>query len=166
MNTPEKKQISYKKDRRNTYGENDKSSRKSIRFRKRWTNHVNRRRGKNITKTIDLETGEVRSYRNPRKRWKKTPDDPLGYILQAKLNGRIIHVLTDLYKQDEAVLDLLHEELIRRGINQVSAKMTIRKLKAWVTCPATSYYRNARLLDNAMASSIISFLDGYRTTER
>jgi len=166
MNTPEKKQLSYKKDRRNTYGENDKSSRKSIRFRKRWVNRVNRRTGKSITRTIDLETGDVTSYRGLRRRWRKTPDDPLGYILQRMLNGRIVDALADLYREDEAIFDLLHEELIRRGTNEIGAKMTIRKLKSWIVCPTASYYRNARLLDDIMASSIVSILDEYRKTGR
>src|SRR4028119_181715 len=39
----EKKRLSYAKDRRNTYGENDKSSRKNIRRRKRHPNRSNRR---------------------------------------------------------------------------------------------------------------------------
>ncbi len=38
----EKKQLSYEQDRRNVYGENDKSSRKAIPFRKRAVNKANR----------------------------------------------------------------------------------------------------------------------------
>ncbi|MFE2009824.1 hypothetical protein [Streptomyces sp. NPDC059491] len=39
----EKKRLSYLKDHRNNYGENDKSSRKSIRRNKRFPNSANRR---------------------------------------------------------------------------------------------------------------------------
>ncbi|MFD0527546.1 hypothetical protein ACFQ1I_10530 [Kitasatospora arboriphila] len=39
----EKKRLSYLKDRRNAFGENDKSSRTSIRRRKRAVNSANRR---------------------------------------------------------------------------------------------------------------------------
>jgi hypothetical protein len=41
---PEKKALSYAEDRRNDYGENDKSSRKNIRRNKRTPNRADRHR--------------------------------------------------------------------------------------------------------------------------
>ena len=87
----EKKSISYKKDRRNTYGENPAASRKGIRFRKRQANSVNRRDDR---QTLDAAAG-VRSPESEevvqealtgrrRKRWKKHPDQPLGEVLERR----------------------------------------------------------------------------------
>ncbi len=52
----EKKKYSYAKDRRNAYGENDKSSRKNIPRRKKAPHRANRRRAGQILETI---TGAV-----------------------------------------------------------------------------------------------------------
>jgi hypothetical protein len=76
MTPQEKKRLSLKKDCRNTYGENDKSSRKAIRFRKHWVNRSFRRETNALiestsTDEIDSTIGSVR-----RKLWKKSPDTP------------------------------------------------------------------------------------------
>ena len=93
--TPQdKKRLSYKKDCRNVYGENDKSSRKAIHQRKRWVNQSYRRAlHQKITEksklleesleTLDSAIVEVR-----RKYWKKSPDKPLGICL--KRQGKCI----------------------------------------------------------------------------
>src|SRR5262245_54602184 len=44
----EKKALSYAKDRRNDYGENDKSSRKNIRRNKRFPNRADRHRERQV----------------------------------------------------------------------------------------------------------------------
>jgi hypothetical protein len=84
----EKKQLSYKHDRRNTYGENDKSSRKAIPFRKRAVNKANRHADHQIlleaTGIPDLEADDRtddRVHGGRRKRWRKWPDQRLGEIL-------------------------------------------------------------------------------------
>jgi hypothetical protein len=86
----EKKVLSYQKDRRNTYGENSKSSRKAIRFRKAWVNRSYRHA---IRRELPLtETGpdfvDNPSDRVPRKRWKKKADAPLGEVVDRKLSRR------------------------------------------------------------------------------
>lgn len=89
MKTPqEKKALSYAKDCRNTYGENDKASRKAIPLRKRLVNRANRH---HIGRLLDEATGpadgdaadaaEQRAVGKRPKRWAKQPDMPLGQYL-------------------------------------------------------------------------------------
>lgn len=87
----DKKQLSYERDRRNVYGENDKSSRKAIPFRKRAVNKANRHVDHQIllsaTGVRDLAADELtddRVHGRRRKRWRKQPDQPLGEILDCK----------------------------------------------------------------------------------
>jgi hypothetical protein len=85
----EKKSLSYEKDRRNVYGENNKSSRKSIRKRKRWVNQSYRRTVKqtlesSIVNLDDVENVNSKVIEVKRKAWKKRPDMPLGEVLKRK----------------------------------------------------------------------------------
>jgi hypothetical protein len=87
----EKKALSYAKDRRNDYGENDKSSRKAIPLRKRLVNRANRH---NTQRLLGDATGspdpaaaddaEQRALGKRPKRWKKWRDKPLGEVLADK----------------------------------------------------------------------------------
>src|SRR4028119_195110 len=92
----EKKRLSYAKDRRNTYGENDKSSRKNIRRRKRHPNRSNRR---NARQSLSAAGGAVDAtpleqveaalkHRRP-KRWRKRADSPLALVVPRKLKRRV-----------------------------------------------------------------------------
>ncbi|MGW0391621.1 hypothetical protein ACWDYJ_12125 [Streptomyces sp. NPDC003042] len=91
----EKKRMSYLKDRRNSYGENDKSSRKSIRRNKRAPKSADRR-GRYLVlsaliglRTADGDAVEQRlSTRRP-KSWRKSPDAPLGQVVIGDLERRI-----------------------------------------------------------------------------
>ncbi|HAS46591.1 MAG TPA: hypothetical protein DCS93_39275 [Microscillaceae bacterium] len=85
----EKKRLSYLKDCRNCYGENDKSARTSIRFRKRYVNKAYR---KAIKQNL-LPKGELRDEQTidamqnkilatQRKFWQKAEDMPLGEYIQ------------------------------------------------------------------------------------
>lgn len=85
----EKKELSYKKDRRNCYGENHKSSVKSIRNRKRNANRIFRRNSKNViqkdmTDSNEEQANKFKELRTKQKRWKKVPDKPLGEYLKDK----------------------------------------------------------------------------------
>ena len=85
----EKKVLSYAKDRRNGYGENDKSSRKAIRVRKRAPHRANRRRSGQI---LDAARGagdvaERLEGRRP-KSWRKFGDGALGQVVQERLERR------------------------------------------------------------------------------
>ena len=97
----EKKRLSYKKDRRNDYGENSKASRRSIRRRKRFVNRANRRRSRTDLSRIDApmdgELAELRLAGRAEKRWEKSPDRPLGEYVQQRLRRR-----ADLGIDDEA----------------------------------------------------------------
>ncbi|MFJ5711482.1 hypothetical protein [Streptomyces sp. NPDC093105] len=92
----EKKRLSYVKDRRNNYGENDKSSRKSIRRNKRFPNSANRRRAQAALTALLGAPDEVRADaveqrmngRRP-KRWRKFPDVPLGVVVEGALQRRV-----------------------------------------------------------------------------
>ncbi|MEU8804329.1 hypothetical protein [Spirillospora sp. NPDC048819] len=92
----EKKQLSYAKDRRNAYAENDKSSRNAVRLNKRFPNRANRHRlnqllqeaaGRpDIVKAVEVE--ERLTRRRP-KMWRKEPDLALGDWVESRLQRRI-----------------------------------------------------------------------------
>jgi len=84
----EKKRLSLEKDRRNSYGENDKASRKNIPRAKSRVNRANRR-GDTVAltgaigepdETIETDAEDAVEGRR-RKVWRKWPDRPLGLIL-------------------------------------------------------------------------------------
>lgn len=84
--TPQiKKAESLANDRRNSYGDNSKSSRKNIRRRKRFVNQSNRHAEQvqerlAITSGTPEEAAEAMQSRR-RKRWRKCRDVPLGVRL-------------------------------------------------------------------------------------
>lgn len=96
----EKKALSYAKDRRNDYGENDKSSRKNIRRNKRIPNRADRHRER---QALAAATGrDVAVYAAEQaeskllakksmwmtKRWRKWRDAPLAETVAYKLRRR------------------------------------------------------------------------------
>lgn len=94
----EKKELSYAKDRRNSYGANDKASRKAIPMRKALVNKAFRHQVNGVLRKAEtvqdpeqiLEVGdEVRSV--GRSDWKKSPDTPLGKVVSEKLENRVTH---------------------------------------------------------------------------
>ncbi|GAA3440758.1 hypothetical protein [Planomonospora venezuelensis] len=92
----EKKRLSYAKDRRNAYGENDKSSRKNIRRNKRAPHRANRHRVRQVLEAavgaVDEgaeEEVERRLLAKRPKSWEKSPDAPLGEIVQYTLRRRM-----------------------------------------------------------------------------
>ncbi|WP_278262655.1 hypothetical protein [Nocardia sp. AG03] len=94
----EKKALSYAKDRRNVYGENDKSSRKNIPRGKRIPNRVDRHRENLFVAALgplDLDAAEdcevtLRSTRSKwhTSRWRKRADAPLGPVVAYRLARR------------------------------------------------------------------------------
>lgn len=97
----EKKRLSYEKDRRNAYGESNKGSRRSIRFRKRWVNQTYRSSVKQLVgqgvsvKSANEQTeqdrleridGQIRSHQ--RKFWKKSPDISLKDFVRRQFARR------------------------------------------------------------------------------
>lgn len=97
----EKKALSYAKDRRNNYGENDKSSRKSIRTNKRLPNRADRHREHQVlaeaggVRILDgmTERAETKLLAKKSmwmtKRWRKFGDAPLGAIVEYQLGRQI-----------------------------------------------------------------------------
>lgn len=82
-NPQEKKDLSYKKDRRNTYGENDKSSRKNIPRSKAQGNKKLRRVDKmDWVEEPDKAMDEFNKGKQVW--WKKYADTPLGEVLDDK----------------------------------------------------------------------------------
>ena len=86
----EKKRLSYLKDTRNNYGENDKASRKTIPFRKALVNRTYRKAVNQVMKNltiiseIEIEKTSNKTKEVRRKNWKKHPDKPLGIYLKDK----------------------------------------------------------------------------------
>jgi len=94
-NPEEKKQLSLSRDRRNRYGENSKSSRKSIQ-RGKQRRHMDERR--TVSEVLGRLRGDVqedeateaelraktRIIDSERRGFKKEPDTPLGVVLATK----------------------------------------------------------------------------------
>ena len=105
----EKKALSYARDRRNDWGENDKTSRKSIRLRKRLPNRANRHHARQVLAGAPSGDAEARLILQRVKRWRKYPDAPLGEMVERKLRRR-----ADLGMADPATVEA-HIERIRRA---------------------------------------------------
>ena len=93
----EKKLLSLKKDRRNSYGENAKASRKAIPLRKRNVNKQNRKRQHDIVALMahaeteeDLEATESLLLQKRNKQWQKTPDVSLSEKIKHTKFWRIL----------------------------------------------------------------------------
>ncbi|MEN3537184.1 hypothetical protein AAH991_18865 [Microbispora sp. ZYX-F-249] len=92
----EKKALSYAKDRRNDYGESDKSSRKNIARSKKLPHRANRRNAnlvleaaKGVVDEVAGAAAEERLLTRRPKSWKKWRDAPLGEIVQDSLRRRM-----------------------------------------------------------------------------
>lgn len=93
----EKKRLSYAHDRRNSYGENSKSSRKAIPQRKKRGRRALRRDIQQAVSTTlhgagaDEDATSVRLGTPGRKKetWQKAPDIPLAASIQRKKKNRV-----------------------------------------------------------------------------
>ncbi|WP_123812288.1 hypothetical protein [Ottowia oryzae] len=99
--TPQqKKALSYQKDRRNTYGERGANSRFSIRQNKVLTQQAlrsveNQLLSSAINATsdrssLDLVENALRSAPQTKRRFFKSPDTPLGIVVNRKLQRRFL----------------------------------------------------------------------------
>ncbi|HEX8240285.1 MAG TPA: hypothetical protein VF574_11150 [Allosphingosinicella sp.] len=92
----EKKALSYARDRRNGYRENDKSSRKAIPLRKARENREDRRKANQAMAilpradepTADLVESSARQDVYRVGGWTKSPDVPLGKAVAAAIEAR------------------------------------------------------------------------------
>ncbi|WP_143707316.1 hypothetical protein [Uliginosibacterium sp. TH139] len=97
--TPQqKKQLSYEKDRRNTYGERGAHSRHAIRDNKdnaeRSRRHHENQLLQAVVATVDEEglvsiENAVKSSPAHKKRFHKIPDTPLRVVIARKISGRV-----------------------------------------------------------------------------
>jgi hypothetical protein len=92
----QKKSESYAKDRRNTYGENAKASRKNLPRKKRRQVREERRLANMAVVAdgrVDLELVDIADAKLLKKRknaWKlKSPDTPLGEVIERKVRQRV-----------------------------------------------------------------------------
>lgn len=88
----EKKKLSYKRDRRNCFGESPHAARKSIPLRKALRNRANRRQQEQRLHQLEgvpsLELAdevEAAMQHRASKVWKKIPDAPLGERISRRL---------------------------------------------------------------------------------
>jgi hypothetical protein len=118
---PEKKRLSYTRDRRNDYGENDKSSRRNIRRNKRAPNRSDRHRERQVlaaaigpVAAVELaERAELKLLAKKSmwltKRWRKWRDAPLAEIVEYQLRRRARTGMAD-----PAAVDARIERIRRR----------------------------------------------------
>lgn len=152
MDPRKKKEESLKHDRRNTYGENDKSSRKSIRRRKRLVNQIYRHKVKQVLTSSDATTTEdtIAAIRRPA--WKKHPDQPLGEVM---LSDLISEMRTIIAKSSEPFpFEKLEKRMAEDGWEEPSIRVIVRQLKA-----ISMYYWSGKLnLDLQTARKLIVLL--------
>ncbi len=129
MDPRKKKGDSLKHDRRNTYGENDKSSRKSIRRRKQWVNKSYRRKVKQALGTKDSDSTEDQAAGIRRPDWKKSPDQPLGDVLLDDLI-RDIKAVVCSESFEPILFDRLEERMEKQGWETPGIRVVVRRLKA------------------------------------
>jgi hypothetical protein len=133
--TPQaKKRLSLLKDCQNTYGENDKSSRTSIRWRKSWVNRTYRR---DVNQSLgeateDLDRLTDRAKTIDRHLWKKCADTPLGEKLLHDKTWEIRELLNDASAADPDFLDKLAQYLCDRDLTSGHVAVIIRRVRAVV----------------------------------
>jgi len=118
-------------DRRNTYGEHDKSSRRAIRLRKRWRSRLERQA---LRQALDRSAATAEDsgvdVPAPRGQWRKCPDTPLGELLRNRRHRRLDRALRVRLRDDPEFLDRLEPALVRRGVDEMAARMIVRALRA------------------------------------
>jgi hypothetical protein len=117
----ERKALSYVRDRRNDYGENDKSSRKNIPRGKRRASRTSRRRENQIlgqaagpaSNAELVERTETRVVGQKRAVFRKYEDAPLGEIVARTLRRRVEEGFEDQHRADTLIERIGRR--IRRG---------------------------------------------------
>ncbi len=131
--TPQtKKRLSLLKDCQNNYGENDKSARTSIRWRKRWVNSTYRRNVKqslgepeaDLDRLIDC-VSEIE--RHP---WQKCADIPLGEKLLHDKTGKVRKLLSEAVNIDRDYLAKLAQYLGDRDLKSGRVAIIVRRVRA------------------------------------
>lgn len=127
----EKKQHSLARDRRNTYGENDKSSRRAIRLRKRWRSRLARQALRRaLERSADTAEDAGVDVPAPRGQWRKCSDTSLGDVLHGRRVRRLNRALRERTAADPTFLDRLELAAVRRGLDERAAQAIVRQLRA------------------------------------
>jgi len=121
----EKKRLSYLKDRRNAYGENDKSSRKNIPRSRRARHHELRRAEHLALRKVTasggtLDDSEVRFARPGTGSWRKWADIRLGDVVVHALERRVERGGTDKLQSVVRVERVRRTMRSRRGASSTS----------------------------------------------
>jgi hypothetical protein len=133
--TPQaKKRLSLLKDCQSTYGENDKSSRTSVRWRKSWVNRtyrrdVNQSLGE-ATEDFDRLTDRAKTI--DRHQWQKCADMPLGEKLLHDKTWEIGKSLSKAATTDPDFLDKLARYLCDCDLKSGRVAIIIRRVRAVV----------------------------------
>ncbi len=90
----QKKQLSLKKDHRNSQGESPHGARKAIPLRKRLRTRAERHASKVPLVKVDedalaVDAAATRAEQKRKGSWKKAPDQPLGEVLERKTERRV-----------------------------------------------------------------------------
>jgi hypothetical protein len=131
--TPQaKKRLSLLKDCQYTYGENNKSSRTSIRWRKSWVNRTYRR---DVNQSLgaaaeDFDRLTDRAKAIDRHQWQKCADMPLGEKLLRDRRWEIGKLLSEAATTDPNFLDKLARYLCDRDLKLGRVAMIIRRVRA------------------------------------
>jgi hypothetical protein len=130
--TPQtKKRLSLRKDCQNTYGENDKSSRTAIRWRKRWVNSTYRRNVKqSLAEENDFDRLIDRVSEIERHSWHKCADTPLGKKLLSDKTWEIGKLLSEIANTDRDYLAKLAQYLGDRDLKSGRVAIIIRRVRA------------------------------------
>ncbi|MDH3740181.1 MAG: hypothetical protein OER56_01170 [Hyphomicrobiales bacterium] len=84
----EKKALSLKKDRRNNYGESTTAARRMIPLRKALANRAVRHAANQALETGGQDASDAVERAHSLKKWKKSPDAPLGEQVEKKSRRR------------------------------------------------------------------------------
>jgi hypothetical protein len=131
--TPQaKKRLSLLKDCQNTYGENDKSSRTAIRWRKRWVNSTYRRDvNQSLAETTaDFDRLTDRANTIERHLWRKCADLPLGEKLLRDKTGEIGKLLSEAASNDADYLAKLAQYLCDRDLKAGRIAIIVRRVRS------------------------------------
>jgi hypothetical protein len=131
--TPQaKKRLSLLKDCQNTYGEHDKSSRTSIRWRKSWVNRTYRR---DVNQSLGEATADFDRLTDKaqtiyRHQWQKCADTPLGEKLLRDKTWEIGKLLSEAATTDPDLLDKLARYLCDLDLKSGRVAIIIRRVRA------------------------------------
>ena len=157
--TPQaKKRLSLLKDCQYTYGENNKSSRTSIRWRKSWVSRtyrhdVNQSLGE-ATEDFDRLTDRAKAI--DRHSWQKCADMPLGDKLLHDKTWEIRELMSDSATADPDFLDKLARYLCDLDLKSGRVAVMIRRVRAVMldrhSAPLDLTWEDLTLLENFQMS--------------